>query len=139
VTINVTSPAGTTLGLNTTLNSDSVTCTTAEPDALDVLELDELPFIATTATTPNTSAETATAIIIMPSMDFANIDSLTLLFSVDSVDMFTSVGTPKRYALRLSGKQLYVFVCDQINQQSMELFQDVTKSEHAQCIQHEKT
>jgi hypothetical protein len=53
--------------------------------------------MATTATTPKTSAETATAIIIMPSMDFAKIDSLTLL-SLDSVDIVTSVGTPKRYA-----------------------------------------
>jgi hypothetical protein len=61
------------------LNSVSVTCTTDEPDALAELVLDEPPFIATTATTPKTSAETATAIIIIPSVDFANIESLTLL------------------------------------------------------------
>jgi hypothetical protein len=53
--------------------------------------------------------------------------------------MFTSVGTPKRYALWLSGKQLSVLAIDQKNQQSMELFSDVTKSEHARCVQLENT
>ena len=139
MTVNVTSPAGTTLGLNTTLNSDRVTCTTDDPDALEEFSADDPPFIATTATTPNTNAETATAIIIIPSMELANIESFALALPFDSVDMFTSVGTPKRYALWLSGKQLYVFVCALNNQQSMELFCDVTKSEHAEFIQHEKT
>jgi hypothetical protein len=136
VIANVTSPEVTTLGLKLALNSVSVTCTTDDPDALSAVEP---PFIATTATTPKTSADTATAIIIMPSMDFANIDSLTLLFSGDSVDMFTSVGTPKRYALWLSGKQLSVLAVEQKNQQSMELFGDVTKSERARCVQLENT
>jgi hypothetical protein len=114
--MNVTSPAKTTLGLKVTVNSVRVTSTTEDPEALEEPSADESLFIANTATTPKTSAETATAIIIMPSMDFANIDSLTLLFSGDSVDMFTSVGTPKRYALWLSGKQLSVLAVDQINQ-----------------------
>jgi hypothetical protein len=103
--------------LKTTLNSVSVTCTTDEPEALSAVEP---PFIATTATTPKTSAETATATIIMPSMDFANIDSPTFL-SLTSVVMLTSVGTPKRYALWLGGEQLSAFATDQKNQQSMEL------------------
>jgi hypothetical protein len=66
----------------------------------------------------------------MPSMDFAKIELFDFVLPFGSADIVTSVGTPKRYALRLSGKQLYVFVCAQNNQQSMELFQDVTKSEH---------
>ena len=45
--------------------------------------------------------------------------------------MLTSVGTPKRYALWLTGKQLYVLVSTLKNQQSMELFYDVTKSGHS--------
>jgi hypothetical protein len=45
--------------------------------------------------------------------------------------MFTSVGTPKRYAIGLTRKKLSVFDVDQINQQSMELFYDVTKSGHS--------
>jgi len=44
----------------------------------------------------------------MPSMDLAKIDSLTLL-SLDSADIVTSVGTPKRYAICLTCKQLYEF------------------------------
>jgi hypothetical protein len=103
LTAKVTSPAGTTFGLKTTLNSVSVTCTTDEPEALSAVDP---PFIATTATTPKTSAETATAIIIIPSKDFANTDSLTLL-SVDSVDMLTSVDTPKRYATGAEPQLLY--------------------------------
>jgi hypothetical protein len=123
VTAKVTSPAGTTLGLKTTLNSVSVTCTTDEPEALSAVDP---PFIATTATTPRTSAETATAIIIIPSKDFANTDSLTLL-SVDSVDMLTSVGTPKRYATRDKHELLYELSELQNNQQLRELFGIVTK------------
>jgi hypothetical protein len=91
----VTSPAVITLGLNTTLNSVSVTCTTDEPDALCV---EDPPFIATTATTPNTSAETATAIIIMPSMEFAKIELFDFVLPFGSADIVTSIGTPKRYA-----------------------------------------
>jgi hypothetical protein len=49
--------------------------------------------------------------------------------------MFTSIGTPKRYALWLTGKQLYVLVSTLKNQQSMELFYDVTKSGHARAAQ----
>jgi hypothetical protein len=123
----VTSPAVITLGLNTTLNSVSVTCTTDEPDALCV---EDPPFIATTATTPNTSAETATATIIMPSMDFANIESFALVLPLDSADIVTSVGTPKRYANSNEQQLLYEFCEIEINQQLRELFQDVTKSEH---------
>jgi hypothetical protein len=135
VIANVTSPEVTTLGLKLTLNSVSVTCTTDDPDALSAVEP---PFIATTATTPKTSADTATAIIIMPSMDFANIDSLTFL-SVDSVDIFTSVGTPKRYANRAEQQLLYE--CSELQkiQQLRELFGVVTKSEHARCVQLENT
>ena len=67
----------------------------------------------------------------MPSMEFANIELFALLLPFNSADIVTSVGTPKRYALWLTGKQLYEFVCTQNNQQSMELFCDVTKSEHS--------
>jgi hypothetical protein len=63
----------------------------------------------------------------MPSMEFANIELFALLLPFDSADIVTSIGTPKRYALWLTGKQLYVFVCTQNNQQSMELFCGVTK------------
>jgi hypothetical protein len=98
------------------VNSLSDTSITEDPDAPAALELDEPPFIATTATTPKTSAETATAIIIMPSMEFANIESFTLLLPVDSADIVTSVGTPKRYALCLACQQLYEFDRRQIPQ-----------------------
>jgi hypothetical protein len=118
VTAKVTSPAGTTLGLKTTLNSVSVTCTTDEPEALSAVDP---PFIATTATTPKTSAETATAIIIIPSKDFANTDSLTLL-SVDSIDMLTSVGTPKRYATGAELQLLYRKLGSLNTQQMQEYF-----------------
>jgi hypothetical protein len=72
-------------------------------------------------------------------MELAKIESLALALPFDSVDIVTSVGTPKRYATGLSGEQFSVFNTDQKNQQSMELFCDVTKSEHAHCNQLENT
>ena len=71
----------------------------------------------------------------MPSMEFANIESLDFVLPFGSAVIVTSVGTPKRYALWLSGKQLSVIAVDQKNQQSMELFCGVTKSEHS-CHEH---
>jgi hypothetical protein len=106
------------------LNSVSVTCTTDEPEALSAVEP---PFIATTATTPKTSAETATATIIMPSMDFANIESFALVLPLDSAVIVTSVGTPKRYATRDKHELLYELSELQNNQQLRELFGIVTK------------
>ena len=75
----------------------------------------------------------------MPSMEFANIELFALLLPFDSADIVTSIGTPKRYALWLSGKQLSVLAVDQKYQQSMELFSDVTKGEHARAAQLRNT
>ena len=72
-------------------------------------------------------------------MDFAKIESFSLALSFESTDIVTSVGTPKRYAICPAFEQLSEFACVQNNQQSMELFCDVTKSEHARCIQLENT
>jgi hypothetical protein len=72
-------------------------------------------------------------------MELANIESLALALPFDSAVIVTSVDTPKRYAICPAYEQLYEFARAQNNQQSMELFCDVTKSEHAEFIQHEKT
>ena len=96
-----TEPASTEPHLSGPVNDVQVMDTQDTPTLDD--PSDDALFIANTATTPKTRAETATAIIIIPRMDFANFESVAL-FSVDSVDMFTSVGTPKRYALWLTGE-----------------------------------
>jgi hypothetical protein len=62
-------------------------------------------------------------------MDFANIESFALVLPLDSADIVTSVGTPKRYANGVE-QQLFYECCKlQKNQQLRELFGIVTKSE----------
>jgi hypothetical protein len=75
----VTSPGGTVAGVIVTANSVILTCTIVADSSEDELEVDEPPlllFIATTATTPNTSAAIETATNMRPTTDLAKNDSL---------------------------------------------------------------